>query len=126
MNYDSFGQVIAKKGERIRITNKTTKAVLDGVAFYDVNSAAGEMTVEIDGTSMKNIFKISEWTVEVVVPPLKSGLYVMAGTFYLVTDMDIRTTTFDVNDKVTRGLSTRSSYARAVQHGRMKFIGELP
>lgn len=126
MKYDSFGRMIAKNGDHIRITNKVTKATLEGKAVYDILSTSPTMSVELDGASLKNIFKISEWTVEVVVPPLKPGIYVRGVLFYRVTEHNITVTSFATGDVVNTGQSDRGAYARSVQEGAMKFIGELP
>lgn len=125
MNYDSFGQVIAKKGDRIRITNKSTKVALEGEAVYDISRDTLSVIIRLDGTSMRNVFRAKEWTVEVVVPPLKPGIYVQGVLFYRVTEHSITVTSFSVGDEVSMGQSNREAYARAAHEGRMKFIGGL-
>lgn len=121
MNYDSFGQVLAVEGDRIKITNKVTGVTLEGVVRSDVIRAGRvHFQILLDGTNVGNAMRVDDWRIDVLFPEVEDGWYQSKWNKESVYRVAGETITFlNVTSTPSRSTMTRQDFAREVASGKL-------
>lgn len=124
---DSFGQVIARVGERVRLTTKDGQTTLTATVDRAFSTSGYDLRVIIDGASGVNYFRVSDWNVEVIAPPLEDGYYRTSGSgrIYAVRSGKITHSMMREGDKASVSTFSPEGFANAVAEGAMTKVADL-
>lgn len=128
VNNEGFGPIfdMIGQGKRVRLTNKTTGAVFEGVMDHH---GGMRVRVMLDGTSKYNVFLANEWKFEEIIEPApdgywKRGVYVYRKSGDDVTGVNLShygNRTFEAN---TARIRMSKGRVEAEREGYI-YIGEL-
>lgn len=124
MNYDSFGRVIAKQGDRVKITNRATGATLEGKVTSDkVWAERLNFAIQLDGTSVQNRMRTTDWNIELLPPEIEDGWYESKWNKHSLYRVEgDRITFLNATSAPSRSTIGREEFAREVRDGRLVLL----